>query len=78
LEDISDYELRTLRVRARRLVKVNRFDEAIELYNNALDILRKKGDKKAINSFESFIFKLKLEKLLYKVDELLTKLDKIK
>ncbi|MHA1311894.1 MAG: hypothetical protein ACTSWR_01730 [Candidatus Helarchaeota archaeon] len=70
MDDTVDYELRTLRIRARRFIKDQQFHEAQELYRNALEIVKKRGDKRAIASFENIIFKIGLDKILVKIDRL--------
>ncbi|MHA1269191.1 MAG: hypothetical protein ACTSPY_05330 [Candidatus Helarchaeota archaeon] len=78
MDDSTNYELRTLRIRARRLIKNQQFHEAQLLYKNALDIVKKLGDKKAIKSFENIIFKISLDKIIVKIDHLIEVLDKLK
>lgn len=70
MEDNIDYELRTLRIRARRLIKENKFYEAQKLYENAIEIAKEKGDKRAVTGFENIIFRISLDRILAKIDYL--------
>jgi hypothetical protein len=70
MEDNTDYELRTLRIRARRLIKENKFYEAQQLYENAIEIAKEKGDKRAVSGFENIIFRISLDRILAKIDYL--------
>ncbi|MBD3227794.1 MAG: hypothetical protein GF329_06365 [Candidatus Lokiarchaeota archaeon] len=69
-EDTIDYEYRTLRIRARRLIKEGRYHKAQELYENAIEIAKEKGDKDAIKAFERIIFKISLDKILARLNYL--------
>lgn len=70
MEDNIDYELRTLRIRARRLIKENKFYEAQKLYENAIEIAKEKGDKRAVTGFENIIFRISLDRILAKINYL--------
>ncbi|TFF90666.1 MAG: hypothetical protein EU548_01830 [Promethearchaeota archaeon] len=77
MDDSSDYEYRTLRIRARRLIKEGKYFKAQELYENAIEIAKEKGDKSAIKGFENIVFKISLDKILARLDYLENQLNKL-